>query len=82
VRFFVLLVEKFAEIGDLAHRRHSIRGNFDEIEPRIARRLHGVEIRQDAKLVAFFINHAHFTRADAFIYPRSKTTLGDKPTSR
>src|SRR6185437_8741507 len=81
---FVLLVEKLAEIGDFADRRHGIRRNLDQIEPRLARRLHGVEVSHHAKLIPLVIDHAQFARANAFVHPRTTTrssSFGDKPTS-
>ncbi len=68
VRLFILLVKKFAVIGDFANRRIGRRRNFHQIQSAFARHFNGFERLHDAKLTAFFIDDPDFTRPDALVH--------------
>jgi hypothetical protein len=82
VRLFILLVEEFTEIDELADWRHSVGGDFHNIDPLFPRGFHRVEEGHHPELVPRFINNSHFARSDALVNPQTTTTFSDKPTSR
>jgi hypothetical protein len=68
VGLFILLVKKFAVIGDFANRRIGRRRNFHQIQSAFARHFNGFERLHDAKLTAFFIDDPDFTRPDTLVH--------------
>jgi len=68
VRFFVLLVKKFAVIRNFTNGRIGCRRNFHQIESAFARHLDGFVRLHDAKLTAFFINDPDFSRSDTLVH--------------
>jgi hypothetical protein len=68
VGLFVLLVKKFAVIGNFANRRIGRRRNFHQIQSAFARHLNGFVWLHDAKLTAFFIDDPYFTRPYALVH--------------
>ncbi len=63
----VLLVKKFAVIGDLANRR--IRGwrDFHQVKPPLARQFHCFERLHDAELPAVFIDDPDLARSNPLV---------------
>jgi hypothetical protein len=84
VSFFILLVEKFAVIHQLADGRHGVRRNLHHIHALVARRFHRVEEGHHAKLIPFVVDHADFPSANALVDSKTyrTTSFSDKPTSR
>src|ERR1019366_3407131 len=85
VLLFAFLIQEFAVVGNLAHRRIGRRRNLNEVQSPLARHLNRLERLHHSQLPAFFIYDANFPRPDLIIYPdsiiRPKTSLGDKPSS-
>ena len=63
----VFLVEKLAVILNAADGWNGGGRNFDQIKPALTGDLEGFKWRQNAELLAVFIDDAYFTRADSFV---------------
>jgi hypothetical protein len=85
VRFFILLVEEFPVVHELADWGYGRGRDFHNVETRLARRLHGIEERHHSELIACFVDDPDFTRPDSLIHPQTagaaSSTFSDKPTS-
>ena len=75
VRFFVLLIKKFAVVRDFANGRIGCRRNLHQIQSLFARHSHRFVRLHDAKLAAFFIDHPDFTSPDAFVHSSAVALL-------
>lgn len=64
---FVLFVEEFAVVLNLADWRNGVGGDLYEVEGTFACHLEGIKRRHDAKLFAVFIDNADFSGADTFV---------------
>jgi len=69
-------VAVFAEIHEPADGRHGGRGDFDEIHAVLAREIHRIGQRQDAKLVAVHSDDADFAGADFAVDPDERSRRG------
>jgi hypothetical protein len=67
MRLFILLVKKFAVVGDLANRGIGSRRNLHEVESLFARQTNSLERLHHPKLGSFFINHPDFARPDPLV---------------
>jgi hypothetical protein len=63
----VLLVQEFAVILNPANGWVRIRGNFDQVQPALARDFQGLVRCEDPKLLSGFVNDANFARANALV---------------
>jgi len=68
---FVLLIKKLAVVGDLANRRIGGGRNLHQVESTFAGHANRFEGLHHTELAAYFVNHANFARADAFVNARA-----------
>ena len=64
---FVLFVEEFAVVLDLADRGNGVGGDLYEVKGTFAGHLQGIKGGHDAKLFAVFVDDADFSGADTFV---------------
>src|ERR1700730_12119788 len=69
----VLLVKKFAVVGDLANRRIRRRRDFHQVQSPFPRHSNGLEWLHSPKLGTLLINHPDFASPNPLIYPRAVT---------
>ncbi len=67
VRLFVLLVEKFAVVSDLANWRVRRRRDLHQVESSFSRQTNSLVRLHHPKLGAFLINHPDFARPNPLI---------------
>src|SRR6266478_8749125 len=67
MRLFILLVKKFAVVGDLANRRIGGGRDLHQVESLFARQTDSLERLHHPKLGTFFINHPDFARPDPLV---------------
>jgi hypothetical protein len=67
MRLLILLVQKFAVIGDLANWRIRRWRDFHQVESAFARQANGLVRLHHPKLGAFLINHPDFARPDPLV---------------
>jgi len=67
MRLFILLVKKFAVVGDLANRRIGGGRDLHQVESLFARQTNSLERLHHPKLGTFFINHPDFARPDPLV---------------
>src|SRR5579859_120968 len=71
MRLLILLIKKFAVVGDFANRRVGGGRNFHQVESFFAGQTDGLVRLHDPKLRAFFVDHPDFARPNAFIDART-----------
>src|SRR5712664_1718112 len=67
MRLFILLVKKFAVVGDLANRRIGGGRDLHQVESLFARQTDSLVRLHHPKLGTFFINHPDFARPDPLV---------------
>jgi hypothetical protein len=67
VSFLILLILKFAVIGDLANRGVRRGRDFHQVQATFPSQAHGLERLHDAQLPTFFVNHPDFPSANTFV---------------
>src|SRR5260221_6022495 len=67
MRLFILLVQKFAVVGDLANRWVRRRRYLHQVESSFSRQTNSLVRLHHPKLGAFFINHPDFARPNPLI---------------
>lgn len=77
-----LLVPVLAVIHQPADRRHGVGCYLDEVEPSLTRHLERIKGRNDANLLALFVNEPNLANADALVdagLDGSRNSLPPKP---
>src|SRR5229473_3428296 len=76
MRLLVLLVKKFAVVGDLADRRIRRRRDFHQVQSPFARHTNSLVRLHHTKLGTLLINHPDFAGPNPLTGPQCETTEG------
>jgi len=71
MRLFILLVKKFAVVGDLANRWIGGRRDLHQVESAFSRQTNSLVRLHHPKLGAFLINHPDFARPNPLVDART-----------